>query len=82
VRTVSALGSARGRVSPPTVPWTGLRVPPIPIVPVSASLRQSRWVLRGGARAGRRVVAHLRSLPVILTCVAGTKTQKTVLWAL
>jgi len=27
-------------------------------------------------------VTHLYFLPVILTCVTGTKTQKTVLWAL
>ena len=25
-------------------------------------------------------MAHLRSLPVILTCVTGKKTQKMVLW--
>ena len=58
-------------------------------MPLSASERQSGVVLSGGAgvarrlpRSARRDVAHLRFLPVILTCVTGTKTQKTVLWAL
>jgi len=35
-----------------------------------------------GIRQAAMIPTYLRFLPVILTCVAGTKTQKTVLWAL
>jgi hypothetical protein len=64
----------------PTKVGTGawITFPSTLIVPLRASERVAR-LLRW---AGCREVAHLRYLPVILTCVAGTKTQKTVLWAL